>query len=80
MTKTETIVIRVTPKMKKDLKALAKKSRRTLPDYFRLVLADVIGESTIDKTGIQRKGWAPRRNSHMGYEGGRYSTIPTTNP
>ena len=44
MAKTETIIIRVTAQMKKDVEKLAKESRRELSDYVRLLIEDVINE------------------------------------
>ena len=44
MAKTETIIIRVTPQMKKDVEKLAKESRRELSDYLRLLFEDIIKE------------------------------------
>lgn len=45
MTKSELIPLRVTPKMKEDLKKLAAKERRELSDFIRIILEDKIKQS-----------------------------------
>jgi hypothetical protein len=42
MTKTETIILRVEPKLKKELQKLAEMDRRTLADFIRLKLESLI--------------------------------------
>lgn len=44
MTKTETIILRVEPKLKKELQKLAEMDRRTLADFIRLKLESLISK------------------------------------
>ena len=44
MTKTETIILRVEPKLKKELQKLAEMDRRTLGDFIRLKLESLISK------------------------------------
>ena len=40
--RTEQIVIRITPEMKKQVEDLAKKARRSVSDWFRILIEDTI--------------------------------------